>query len=382
MKQVMFYKRLPRCLFGVSLVCVLFCVQGVALSKLPYRQPASGTLLPNFSLPVPPNDTDKAYLNVVGKNGFQVESMAGEVVLIEILSIYCAACQAQAPYMNELYRKIEKDPELKNKIKMIGIGAGNTNEELVYYRSTYDVPFPLFPDPDFTVHDLMGAPRTPLLIFARPDSQGRLLVVDTHLGWLKDSDKLLVMVRKAHSAEVPKVAVAPKEEWSREVDQDDLALPISEDDLMKKVRRALASTGEEPTSIEKLVLPDLGTVYVGAFGSRHKRVFARVVARRVPCVDCHNVFFLYSFDDGGSFLEFLPIYITKKYNRKWDETDTNKIRGQFLGKSIFDDMAFDPKVDAVTSATISSKVVFDSFNKTRLVYQRLLELGYVTKKNS
>lgn len=381
MGQVMFYKRLPRYLFGVSLVCVLFCVQGVAVSKLPYKAPASGTLLPDFSLPVPPNDTDKAYLNVVGKNGFQAGSISGEVLLIEILSIYCAACQAQAPYMNELYRKIEKDPELKNKIKMIGIGAGNSNEELAYYKSTYEVPFPLFPDPDFTVHNLMGAPRTPLLIFARPDGQGRLFVVDTHLGWLKDSDKLLVMVRKAHSAEVPKVAVAPKEEWSREVDQD-LALPISEEELMKKVRQALSSTGEEPTSIEKVVLPDLGTVYVGAFGSRHKHVFARVVARRVPCVDCHNVFFLYSFDEGGSFLEFLPIHITKKYNRKWDESDTNKMRSQFLGQSICKEMAFDPKVDAVTSATISSKVVFDSFKKTHLVYQRLLELGYMTKKNS
>jgi hypothetical protein len=121
---------------------------------------------------------------------------------------------------------------------------------------------------------------------------------------------------------------------------------------------------------------------VGAFGSRHKHVFARVVARRVPCVDCHNVFFLYSFDEGGSFLEFLPIHITKKYNRKWDESDTNKMRGQFLGQSICNGMAFDPKIDAVTSATISSKVVFDSFKKTHLVYQRLLELGYMTKKNS
>ena len=169
----MFCRRLPWYLVGVSLVCVLFCVQGVAVSKLPYKAPASGTLLPDFSLPVPPNDTDKAYLNVVGKNGFQAGSISGEVLLIEILSIYCAACQAQAPYMNELYRKIEKDPELKNKIKMIGIGAGNSNEELAYYRSTYEVPFPLFPDPDFTVHNLMGAPRTPLLIFAQPDGQGR-----------------------------------------------------------------------------------------------------------------------------------------------------------------------------------------------------------------
>jgi peroxiredoxin len=381
MVKVMFCKRLPRCLFGVSLVYVLLCVPGVALSKLPYSFPAPGSLLPDFSLPVPPNDADKTYLNVMGKNGFRAESIAGDVLLIEILSMYCAACQAQAPYMNELYRKIEKDPELKHRIKMIGIGAGNSDEELAYYRSTYEVPFPLFPDPDFTVHNLMGAPRTPLLIFARPDGQGRLFVVDTHLGWLKDSDKLLVMVRKADSAEVPKVAVAPKEEWSREVDQD-LALPISEDELMKKVRQALSSAGEEPTSIEKLVLPDLGTVYVGAFGTRHKRVFARLVARRVPCVDCHNVFFLYSFDDEGSVLGFLPIHITKKYNREWDETDTNKIRGHFLGKSICKEMAFDPKVDAVTSATISSKVVFDSFNKTHLVYQRLLELGYITKKNS
>ena len=161
---------------------------------------------------------------------------------------------------------------------------------------------------------------------------------------------------------------------------DDLVMPVSDIELMSKVRQTLSAAGEEPSFIKKISLRELGNVYVTTVHGGQKSIFARVVARRVPCMDCHDVFFVYSFDDSGRFLKFIPLYITKRYNKKWDRDDISKIENRFSGKPISVPVGFNPMVDAVSSATISSKLVFHSMNETHKVYKKLVELGYAPKK--
>ncbi len=196
----------------ISLIALIFAVtilldHSVALSG-PAKLPGRGAVIPAFSIPVPVSDADKAYLKIVGGDEFQPGNIAAETVLVYIFSVFCAACQFQLPYMNELYSKIEKDPELKGGAKMVGIGVGNNKWDIAYHKDSYK--FPIIADEDLEVHALVGAPPTPFFIFARPYGHGRLLVVESHLGLLKDSDKLLSMVRKAYKADISKIKVAPE----------------------------------------------------------------------------------------------------------------------------------------------------------------------------
>jgi len=47
--------------------------------------------------------------------------------------------------LNELYRLIENNADIKNKIKLIGIGAGNSSYEVeVFKKNIYCSPFPFF----------------------------------------------------------------------------------------------------------------------------------------------------------------------------------------------------------------------------------------------
>ncbi len=363
-------------LVGLVVVGIVVVVHCAPLSRVPEPLPSLGAIIPPFSIPSPVNAAHRAYLGVSSEDGFRPGDIAAESLLIEILNVYCAACQFQRPFMNELYAKIKRDPELKQTVKMIGIAAGNDNHEIAEYQDQYT--FPLFPDPDFRIFRLVGDPPTPFLIFAKPDGYGRLYVAGSHVGVLDDSEKLLAMVREAYATDMLKIAVASKEQRLPEA-REDLHVPISKDELMQKVRQSLSIHGAAVGSIEEVSLPELGTVYVGTLEGNGKRVFARIVAQRVPCIDCHNVFFVCSFDDEGNFLEFIPIHITKRYNREWDVNDVRKIESRFAGKSVLEPVDFNAKVDAVTSATISSKVVFDGMNKTHGVYKKLVELGYISE---
>ncbi len=104
--------------------------------------PAKGEPFPALMLPAPKSVDEKNYLGLSGTGAFKISQIKAQVALIEVFSMYCPFCQKDAPGLNELYRAIENNPQLKGKIKMIGIGAGNSPFEVDVFKKTYTVPFP------------------------------------------------------------------------------------------------------------------------------------------------------------------------------------------------------------------------------------------------
>lgn len=171
-------------------LCLVVSGSSLAFDTKP---PAVGDVFPEITFSIPGESDYRTYLGLSKGEYFSIQDIKAKVVVVEVLSMYCPHCQREAPRVNQVYDLIEKDPSLRGKIKLIGIAAGNSTYEKKVFRERYGVPFPLFEDADFELHDILGGVRTPYFIGVRIDS-GVPRVFYSKLGGFESADEFLRMM--------------------------------------------------------------------------------------------------------------------------------------------------------------------------------------------
>jgi thiol-disulfide isomerase/thioredoxin len=148
--------------------------------------------LPEFVLPVPGEEDHRTYLGLDSSSGtFTVADIDADIVLIELFSMYCPYCQEEAPLINELYELMNGLPESGPRVKLIGIGASNSEFEVNHFRTTYNVEFPMFPDQDMAIYKALSGAGTPGFIGVRLSEGETPLIVLRQSGGFHSKEDFL-----------------------------------------------------------------------------------------------------------------------------------------------------------------------------------------------
>lgn len=168
---------------GRAVIAVLFLLLSFDIfAAFAFPPLVKGGKLPVINLPIPKDPNEKNYLGLSGTGYFNIPRIKTQMVIIKVFNIYCPNCQSIASATAELFHHIENDPSLKGKIKLIGIGAGNSAYEVESFKKTFHIPYPVFPDEDYIIHKALGEVRIPFFIAIEIHRDGSHEVVYTQLG--------------------------------------------------------------------------------------------------------------------------------------------------------------------------------------------------------
>ncbi len=336
-----------------------------------------GDIFPETPLKAPAHPKERQYLGLPKGNSFTVKEIKADLMLVEILSVYCPSCQRQAEAYNELFDLIENNPDTRGRIKIIGIAAGNGDIEVKDFKEKYKVHFPIISDPQFDMHRDIGGSRTPFSIYVRQDSSERkAIVADTRLGPNRDVKQVFKKLGQLMTIDVATI----HKEFQKKEPESVIVKPILTDsDLLGKAEDIFATFEGDVKHLQRIILKSSRYVYTAVVEQKgeSQRLFAEVISRPSVCGDCHDIHFIYVFDAAGQVLRFVPFQLTKNANKPWDQADIGKMQSRILGRSIAEPFIFQPDVDAVSSATITSVIVFESLSQGKRLLDELQKKGLI-----
>lgn len=361
----------------IVLSIVFFCTSAESQSVKPLLK-AGDPFLP-VEIKANLTTAQKEYLGVRKAKKFRLSDIQASVIVVEYFNKYCPHCQRQAPIMNDLYQAIQQDPALKSKVKMIGIGSGNNAKQVELFKQEKNIPFPLIPDDQFTLHDEVGRPKTPFIILFKKTGDGKGIVSATFLGIVLTKDKMLEDIRTLVTSDVLVLDEAKEPTDASEKTAD--SPQLSDEEFQKIVVDRLVGAGEKVIQFERVLALDeaFDIVYKAHIRqSAGERIyFIRKVYRNTVCGNCHDAHFWYYFDARGKIINFYSIYLTKAYNKQWSESELNAFNKRIIGRSIQEKFIFNPRIDAVTAATITSSLIYDTLGETKNLFARLKKAGAI-----
>ena len=122
---------------------------------------------------------------------FSINQLNCQLVLIEIVGVYCPQCHIQMPLFNKLFYRIKRDADMCKKSKMLAIAVGANPIEVAYFKKEHQIPYPVIKDPEFEIHKQLGEPRTPFIMLVSRDKK----VLFIHLGVIKDLDRFFLQIK-------------------------------------------------------------------------------------------------------------------------------------------------------------------------------------------
>ncbi|MBE0617390.1 MAG: TlpA family protein disulfide reductase [Proteobacteria bacterium] len=286
-----------------------------------------------------------------------LSEVPGDVLVLEFFNKSCVPCQRQVRYLEAFYREVEGG-ELRGRVRVLAVAAGNQAKYLSKYRESRGLTYPITADPQFDQWRRLGEPgRTPFTVFLRKKG-GQWVLANSYFG-VQLENEFMTHTRGALGGVVepnhPRVVEVPAAQHFQ--------LPLDATGVKAAAERLLRRAAKREVTAELLILPGGERLYRARDGGRALDLYARLATREPVCEVCHAVHFLFAFDSKGRVLGFEPIHVTKYGNEEWDQDDNQFFESRLAGRAMRG-LDFDPEMDAVSMATMSSALIFDEVRRS------------------
>jgi peroxiredoxin len=318
-----------------------------------------GQAMPDLEFEALLDTADYASLGLTRNEGpVRLSQIPGEVLILEFFNKACLPCQRQVRYLQEYYREIQEG-NLAGRVRVLAIAAGNQPKYLGKFRASRGLTYPITADPQFDQWRRLGEPgRTPFTVFLLK-REGVWVLASSYYGIQLGNEF------SAHTGAVLRGEMESRDLGAAEVPEGrPYVLPADAEGVKAAARRLFRRVArDEKVDAELLTLAEGQQLYRATRGGRPLDIFARLASREPVCEVCHAVHFLFAFDDTGRLLGFEPIHVTKYGNEEWDHEDSQFFERRLEGRSM-KGLSFDPEMDAVSRATMSSALIFDEIRRS------------------
>jgi len=484
-----------RCLTLVTIVCWIVVLSPASWSQ-ECRPVKTGDPFPSFTLTSNLTPDERATFKLPEEKTVSLEQFTSDILIIELLNVYCHTCQQQVPVFNQLWESVYSDTMLRSRVAIFGITVGNNAKEITRFQKSFNPQYPILPDPEKEVFDCLGNLKgTPQTYILKKDPSGNWYIHYHHNGAVASYETYLRKVKELLKSSLegvepgfkipqsfiqtiserypdqsfdqtrmlvyfPSANISPLENDVRNtttqmkvllslIGEEDLAIVIigflkqpfspeelellrktshiflvddtngllksrfvvaenpliclvndsgritfrgdsltraraeellkgkiaqlkpnlTEKELLELMQQSMKEANKNIKRVEKKELENGEILYLGFANAPGEEalVLGRVVSKYSICDVCHDVHYYFIIDQNGYLLAFKPIHITKYGNVVLDQNDIAKLQSRIAGKDLFRTIPFDPFVDAVTQATMSSYLIFEGLNQTKVV---------------
>lgn len=156
---------------------------------------AVGDYFPTCRLMLLDYQKDRNYLQIGhAERTFTLEDVQSDYLFIEIYNELCSACIEEFKTYKALHRMLLADVNLREEVKMMGIGAGSKKRSAAKFRKQKKITFPLFADEKRQIFECLGKPVLPVSYLVQRQAGKRKirLIRSGHIG---SAEKLLADIK-------------------------------------------------------------------------------------------------------------------------------------------------------------------------------------------
>jgi hypothetical protein len=125
--------------------------------------PPTSTVADN-RLPAPQTESERKYLGLSSTiERFSVDNVQADILVVDFFDMYCHVCQARARHMNDFYQLVQSRG-LSGRVRLLGVGVGDTPKEVTVFKEKFGLPFPVFPDRTGSFTKQFGKIKVPNVI--------------------------------------------------------------------------------------------------------------------------------------------------------------------------------------------------------------------------